>query len=230
MATKKIAASEFIKTVKMTQPSSMDYWVNIDTDKDRHKFINRIEKIVRSSLEYRDYIQFLKENVGLDSCIFFQNVTNNGGSKKRISVEMHHEPFTLYDIVNVVLTKYIDEGLPIDDLDIADEVMELHYSNKVGLVPLSKTAHEIIHNSTKLIVPLNMCYGNYSAFLEEYEKYIPDEMYDKLEKKMDMTKNLTPESFEAITKEFTYLEVEGFDEVGKMELKSNTLEELEETA
>ena len=32
---------------------------------------------------------------------------------------------------------------------------------------------------------------------------------DKLEEKVNLTKTITPESFDAIKKEFTYLEVEG---------------------
>lgn len=216
--------SEFVKNVKLTKPNSMEYYVSISNDKDRKKFVDRVEKIVRTSLEYRDYIQFLKEHVGLDSCIFFQNVTNGPTNKKgRISIEIHHEPLTLYDIVNAVVTKFQDEGMPLNDLLIADEVMELHYANKVGLVPLSKTAHQVIHNSTKLMVPLNMVYGEYSKFLEEYEPYIDESVFQKLEKKMDMTKSLTVESFEAIKKEFTYLEVDGFDDVEKMELKEQKL-------
>ena len=212
--------SNLIKNLKLTKPKSMEYFVNINKSKDRDKFVKRIERIVRGSMEYKDYIKFLKEHIGLDSCIFFQKVTNgNKNKQKRISIEIHHEPFTLYDIVNVVVQKYIDEGLPLNDLLIADEVMELHYANKVGLVPLSKTAHQVVHNSVKLIVPLNMCYGTYSEFLEEYEPYIDDSLYEKLERKMDMTSKLTPESFEAIMKEFTYIEVEGFNDIEKMELK-----------
>ena len=214
--------SEFIKNVKLTKPKTMEYYVNLSKDKDRHKFIKRIERIVRSSMEYRDYINFLKEHIGLDSCVFFQKVSNSSQNKrKRISIEIHHEPFTLYDIVDVVLRKYQEEGLKINDLDIADEVMNLHYENKVGLVPLSKTAHEMIHNSTKLIVPLNMCYGAYSEFLEEYEPYIDDSLYEKLERKLNMTSNLTQESFEAMLKEFTYLEVEGVEEVEKLQLDAS---------
>jgi hypothetical protein len=212
--------SEFVKNIKLTVPESMEYYNILTTDKDRDKFVKRVERIVRSSMEYRDYIQFLRDNVGLDSCIFFQNISNGKMNRHgKVSIEMHHEPFTLYDIVSTVLRKYQDEGLPINDLNIADEVMKLHYENKVGLVPLSKTAHEIIHNSTKLMVPINMCYGNYSDFLTEYEPYISDEMYEKLERKMDMTSKLTPESFEAITKEFKYLDIEGVEDVEKMELE-----------
>ena len=212
--------SELIRNLKLSAPQTMDYYVAISNDKERHKFIKRVEKIVRSSKEYRDYIQFLKEHVGLDKCVFFQNVTNGGENKKsRISIEIHHEPFTLYEIVDTVLTKYQDEGLPINDLLIADEVLELHYNNQVGLVPLSKTMHEMIHNSTKVIVPLNMCYGQYSEFLEEYEPYISEEMYEKLERKMNETAALTPESFEAIKTEFTYLDVDTVEDVEKMNLE-----------
>lgn len=214
--------SENIKHVKMATPQKMEYYVSVQTDKERKKFIDRVERIIRSSLEYKDYIGFLKENVGLDSCIFFQNVSQ-GKKKSHISLEMHHEPLTLYDYVDIVLSKYQYEGLPINDLDIADEVMKIHYENKVGLVPLSKTAHEMVHNSEKLSVPLNMCYGNYSKFLDEYDQYVPDEIYNKIEKKMETTEKLTPESFDAIMKEFTYLDVNGFEEPHRMSVEKSEI-------
>ena len=118
--------------------------------------------------------------------------------------------------------------MPLNDLMIADEVLEMHYANQVGLVPLSKTAHQIIHNSEKLLVPLNMVYGQYSEFLEKYDNYIDEDklgvdLYDKLSRKMEMTKNLTPESFDAIKKEFTYLEVDGFEDIQKMDVEGEAI-------
>lgn len=205
-----------IRHIKIKMPERMDYTVSLKTDREKNKFIKRTERIIRSSLEYKDYIRYLKENVGLDHCIFFKNVTNGSSTRKKISIEMHHEPFTLYDYVEVVLNKFIDDGLPINDLMIADEVMNLHYENKVGLVPLSKTAHQIVHNSSKLLVPLTMVYGNYAAFVEEYNDYIPDDMFDKLEKKVNTTKNLTEEDFVAIKKEFTYIDSDDVTDVEKI--------------
>lgn len=217
-----MADKDFIKRIKLTTPQKMEYYVNIQSNKDRNKFIDRVEKIIRSSLEYRDYVSFLKENIGLDSCIFFQKVSQST-KRSHISLEMHHEPLTLYDYVDIVVTKYQDEGIPLNDLDIADEIMKLHYENKVGLVPLSKTAHEMVHNSDKLMVPLNLCYGNYSKFLEEYEPYISDDIYNKIEKKMEATEKLTPESFDAIMKQFTYLDVDGFEEPQKLAIEKSAI-------
>ena len=208
-----------LRKLKMKMPPIMEYWVSLQNNKERNKYIDRIEKIIRSSLEYKDYINFLKENVGLNSCIFFNHISSG---KKHVSVDMHHEPFTLYDYVNVVLKKYEEEGIPLDDLDIADEVMRLHYENAVGLVPLTKTAHEMVHNSDKLQVPITMCYGSYSNFLNEYADYIPDEMYAKLQKKIDFAKNLTEDAFDALTKEFTYIEIEGVSEPEKMDIQVET--------
>jgi len=209
-----------IELIKLKKPKKMEYYVDIEDSKKRYKFISRIERIVRSSMEYKDYIGYLKETVGLDSCIFFPGITSTG-KHNRIKIEMHHEPLTLYDIVETVVNKYEEEGLPLNDLLIADEVMEKHFSNEVGLVPLSVTAHELVHNSTKLFLPLTVVYGNYSTFLDEYGPYVPDSVYEKIEKKVDLTKSMTEDTFNAIKKEYSYVEVDGFENVEKLDLKDS---------
>ena len=67
----------------------VDKRVVITTDKDKVKLVYQVEAIVRKSMEYRQYIQFLKENVDMTQCSFFENVTNKG---KRVSIQIHHEP------------------------------------------------------------------------------------------------------------------------------------------
>lgn len=211
--------SDFIKHIKMSLPEQMDYHIFLNTDKDKDKFIKRCEKIVRSSIEYRDYINFLREHVNMSRCAFFNAI--DGSDNRRIKIEIHHEPFTLYDITAVVVERWIDSGMELNAMLIADEVLELHYNNEVGLIPLSKTIHEVVHNSNKIVIPLNMVYGNYISFLKDpkYEPYV-EELYDKLEKKLDLTKNLTAESFEAIKKEFTYLDIDNVKPVEKMDTSS----------
>ena len=209
-------------TLKFGSPEFCDYTVQFRSDKDRVKFVKRIEKIVRSSLEYKDYIAFLKDNVDMTACKFFNNV--DGLDNRRIKIEIHHEPLTLYDIVNVVVEKWLVEGIPLNDLYIADEVMRLHYENKVGLIPLSKTVHQLVHNSDDIIIPLPMVYGNYTAFLNEYADFIESgvpEIIDKLERKIALTNSLknadVNEAYSVLKKDFEYIEVEGFSLVKKMD-------------
>ena len=211
--------NQCVKQMKIATPELMEYHVTIDNAKAKRKFIDRVKKIIRTSDEYRDYIKFLKENMDMDKCIFFQHVQTKKDQRMRVSIEVHHEPFTLEDYVTTMIQKFEDEGQELNDLLIAEEVLELHYANKVGLVPLSKTMHQMVHNSEKLLVPLNMCYGEYSKFLEEYDIFVDDQLYEKLDKKMKMTEELTPESFDAIKKEFTYINVKDFEDIEKIPIE-----------
>lgn len=213
-------------TIQRKFPGSTSYSVSLVTDRDKAKVIKQIEREVRGSLEYSDYIKFIKEHVGLDSCIFYKNITSK--NKKHVSLEIHHEPLTLYDIVEVVLTKFIETGEEINTLMIASEVISAHYSNLVGLVPLSKTCHEMIHNSDKLYVPLTMVYGNYRLFLEKYDEFINkkkyedlyDRLYDKIDKAIERTESLTKESFDALINEFTYIDIEGVEAQEKIPIEN----------
>lgn len=219
---------EYVQELILPTPDPMEYHPSIATEKAKNRFIKRVEKIVRSSLEYKDYIQFLKENMDMKRCVFFQKVCQEETTgRKRISIEIHHEPFTLYEYVDMAIGKWLYEGREVNDLLIADEVLRLHYENKVGLVPLSKTIHQIIHSSEKnqthkLFVPLYMVYGNYQEWLEEYSCADGiDFLYEKLERKLLQTKEVTPETFDSITKNFTYIHVKGFDEIQKMDVETS---------
>jgi len=205
----KYEKNSLIDIIKSTTPEPVDYSVSFSNDRSRTKFIKKVEKLIRSSMEYRDYIGFLRENVGMDACAFFSNVSKD--TSKRIKIEVHHAPFTLYDICEIVLCKYEKSGLPINAMDIAEEVMLLHYKNMVGLVPLSKTLHEVVHSSDKLIIPANVIYGHYKLLLQEYEKYdIPDYIYDKCDKLIEQTKMLRDDSFDVLKRKFIYIDVDGF--------------------
>lgn len=212
------------KVTKIPKMNKFEYRVPLDSFKNRDKFIKRVERLIRSSLEYRDLMFYLKENMDFNQCSFFIHVENGNGIKARI--EIHHEPFTLYDIVDTVLTKFEQEGRPINDMYIADEAMELHYRNMVGLIPLSKTIHEVVHSSykegtNKLFIPMHLVYGNFREFIKEYGEYINDSIYERYKFKIDSSKGLTEESFNAIMTEFEYLEVGGNEQLQKFEDESD---------
>ena len=94
----------------MAKPEGFEYVTQYETTKQRRRLINEVKKLIRSSMEYRDYAQYLKEYVDMDSCAFFRKVTSNpqeNNENKKVKIEIHHEPFTLEDYVSVVLDKYI---------------------------------------------------------------------------------------------------------------------------
>ena len=209
--------SNLISTLRLEKPKIVEYEARYETDKDKRKFIERTKRIVRSSKEYKDYIRYLKENMDMDRCVFFKKVKHT--SDNAIKIEVHHEPFTLDDIVRTVINKQLAEGRKLNDLDVANEVMELHYNDMVGLVPLSETIHELVHSDTnKVFVPLNMVYGNFNKFFELYQDYMEDDILTRLEFKIDQTKNMTEDAFDALAVEYEYLEVDGVDLPEKVEM------------
>ena len=198
---------ENTKVLKICKLDKADYTVYLTSEKETVKFIKRIEMIVRGSQEYKDYITFLKEYVDMTKCAFFNNVNNES---RKVRIEIHHEPITLFDIVRVILNKWIAEGIPLNDLLIADEVMGVHFYNHVGLIPLSKTVHELCHGGS-IVIPLYLVYGKYKEFLREYESYIDDELYQKIETKIALTRGIDSHSFDKLKVQYEYIDVDGYN-------------------
>ena len=207
--------NDLIDVVVIDEPEEMVYNSSYKNSGDKKKMIKRIERHIRSSLEYRDYIAFLRENVGMDACAFFNNISNSNG--KRVRIEIHHEPLRLFDLVSIIIEKFEAEGVPLNDLMISQEVMRLHYQNLVGLIPLSKTLHEVVHNSDKLVIPAYMIYGDYNQFLKEYGAYMDEHQIEKIEKMVEVTKSLKKDSFKCLEQRYEYLQVDGFTIPAKLE-------------
>lgn len=152
---------------------------DIYSDKDFDKYIKDIEKCVRNSFEYKQYIKYLKENIDMNKCSYYQNVNNIDSSK--IKIEIHHEPITLYDIALIVYNKRASYNESTSVEMVAKEIMYLHYKMMVGLIPLSETVHELVHNQY-IFIPTNLVYGDYKSFVNLYREYFSEHQLDVLEK------------------------------------------------
>ena len=72
-------------------------------EKSFNKYISDLERSVRNSFEYRSLIAYLKTTEGMDVCSFLENVSSRDNT--RVKIEIHHSPFTLYDICLAVFKK-----------------------------------------------------------------------------------------------------------------------------
>lgn len=190
---------------------------DLGNDKQKFKYISTIERMCRSSKEYKDLIAYLRNSLGMSFCSFFHKVNQKNFDKARIRIEIHHEPFTLYDIVAVVLNHRLDEGEDHDMLTICDEVMKLHYMGYVGLIPLSTTVHELVH-SGKLFIPLQFIDIGFNNFYSTYKETIKgmDGLCDMLQAKVALSKQFeeNPDEFMAILKKkYIYVVNDGYDSI-----------------
>ena len=164
------------------------------------KLIKRIERIIRSSIEYKEYIKFLKEELDLNYCSFFSNVNWDD-----VTIEMHHSLFTLYDITVTVW-------------DVADEVMLIHYSNIIALTPLSTTVHELVHTGD-VFVPLQMQYGDWITFWNEYKNYMTSDQTNHMKNILKSSNECLKDYnvYGILERKYTYIECDGFTLPKKIE-------------
>ena len=158
-----------------------EYYDNLDifeNDKEISHFIIRSKYLIRGSYEYKKLIKFLKKYRGMYCCGIHNNLTTWDG----FPIEVHHTPFTLEDIVYIVLTKRYKREESICMSDIADEVMVLHYMGLVGLYPLCSTCHEYAHGpQNDLFIPMRNLFGEPEIFYDIYKDFVSDMLQAKFE-------------------------------------------------
>ena len=129
------------------------------------KYLFSIEKVCRKSFEYKQLMRFLKDYGGMNKDSFLENVTMEQGAR----IEIHHSPLTLFDIVSTIVAKRESLGESLSVPLVAKEVLYMHYKLYVGLIPLCKTVHELVHGQY-LFIPSWAVLGNYKEFLRLYDK------------------------------------------------------------
>lgn len=197
-------------------------------DKEREKYINDLERYVRSSYEYRNMVQYLREYMNMNSCAFIPNITNE--VNRKIKIELHHSPFTLRDICVTILNKRMKNNEMLTIESVAYEVMFVHYSLMVGLIPLSETVHQLVH-SQYIFIPTDKVYGYYKNFVKTYNDYIDPELLDKLDEleRLTIAGTYNDSYKEVLEKKYITIDMEGNNQFDKLhELQESLKEKLSE--
>ena len=140
------------------------------------KFIKEVERLVRTNPDYTVFVNFIKTVLGIDFCQVFSHVYD----KVDATIEFHHGPiFTLYDICEVELTKFLREGLKVNVYRVADAVLDLHFDMKVNGVMLSRTVHEMAHNED-IFINISQNIGDVNAYIQSRSRYFTPEVKYKL--------------------------------------------------
>ena len=143
--------------------------------------MKRIESLIRCSKEYKAYLAYLHEVHEMNSCSYFTDK-----DFQEVTLEYHHFPFTLYDLVIIVGSKYLVDhvGEDIFAFDIAREVIKVHLEDQVAGIMLSKTVHELYHSGQYEIPTdsesLNL--GDYKTFFNTYKDFLTEKDKEKFVK------------------------------------------------
>lgn len=179
---------------------------DLSDEKTKVAFIKYVESIIRASGEYRNFIKMLKDELDMNSCSYFHKINKKDYSN--VGIEMHHSPFSLFDLCLITLNKHMDEGIAINVFCLAEEVMLHHYIGIVGLIPLSTTAHELVHVG-QVFIPIHYVYGDVSSYYKEHWKYMTEVQKETLLKLINVSEELSKTVPHVFNKKFIYLDVEG---------------------
>lgn len=179
---------------------------DLNNEKEYKRYISDLEKLVRGSIHYRLLVSYLRNSEGMDKCAFLDNASTENGNK----IEIHHTPFTLFDITNTVVNKRIKNNEPMDIELVAEEILYLHYCGYVGLIPLCETVHQMVHNSF-IFIPTDVVRFSYQQFINAYYNYIDPMLLDYIDAAERLTKegDLVKKQMELFNQHKIYVNVDG---------------------
>lgn len=204
-----------IISIKNIPDFDIEDW-DLNNPKEFAKYLKRIEKICRGSIEYKQYVNFLRENASMNKCSIFKYISNEEDFK--IKIHIHHEPITLFDIAKTVFNKRSGLRESLHEELVAEEIMYNHYKMNIGLIPLSETVHELVHNQY-IFIPSNFVFGNWKQFVKDYANFIDPELDANLKKIENLSNNYSFDDTKRLLKnEMVYVNVEDKENPTKEEL------------
>lgn len=131
-------------------------------------FIKSVERIVRTSLEYKSVIADKRLNDNENSC---ELLNDYDFSDNKTKLQMHHIT-PLYEICKACAQQLFSEGNKnISTFEVANRVMEYHYENAFLYTFLSVSVHQLVHDG-QYTIPSKDIKGNAKAIKEGYYEYL----------------------------------------------------------
>jgi len=155
---------------------------NFENEADYKRFAKNCERTIRCSIEYKLWRRYIIDVLGVNKCMITEE------SIDECTLEVHHHIPSLYVAIKTIINKNIEIEKQFSTFDIALEIIELHFLNKIGYSVMVQTLHEKLHNGF-LDIPMKLIKGNYRDFISEYSKYIDEEDLETINYRMSITKS-----------------------------------------
>lgn len=141
---------------------------DFESDKELRRFIKACETIIRRSPEYRVWTNYVREVLGFYTC----DLTKE--SHAQCMCDIHHHPVSLFTITRAMIMQHMAGTKKFCSADIAVEVLELHYQNRIGFISIIRSLHEKFHNGF-LNIPMELVHGDYKYFVNHYGGFLEED-------------------------------------------------------
>lgn len=154
---------------------------DFENDKEIKKFVKSCKFMIRRCPEYKEWIKYIHTVLGVYKCEITGELNN------QTTVDIHHHPVSIENIVNAVVMKFLSLEKEFCSFDICSKVIELHFSNKIGYIPLVTSMHDKFHRGY-LELPMDLIHGDYQYFIDNYMSFLSDDEIDVINERLSITK------------------------------------------
>ena len=130
------------------------------------RFLENAISRFRTSRTYKNYKGYLM-SLGMNRCQILGNIDEN-----MADLEMHHNFLTIFDIALMITEHTIKTKGYISTFDLVMLLKQEHKENRIPLVMLTKTVHQLYHANEDFIIPAQYCFGYWQELLVKYNKGI----------------------------------------------------------
>ena len=150
-----------------------------ESETDYAKFIKGCEGLLRKSIEYKDWRNYIIDVLGVNTCM----ITNERIDE--CTIDVHHHVPSLFMVVKALVNRKLKHEEKFSSFDICMEAIELHFQNKIGYVTLLASMHEKFHNGF-LEIPKDLIKGDYMYFIKEFSEYLDDDDLNTINQRMSI--------------------------------------------
>ena len=145
-------------------------------DLDEYKeFLDSAIRLFRHSRTYKHYKAYL-HSLGMICCQFHPYIQAN---EEEDILEMHHCMLNIYDIAILITEHTLNTAGSITEFDLAELLKFEHANNRIPIVMLCKTCHQLYHHKYLYVHP-NMCFGKWWELIERYKTGLNRDIMFKL--------------------------------------------------
>lgn len=138
------------------------------------RFINNAIAQFRHSRFYKAYKANLM-SLGLDHCAYLHNINS-----EMADLEMNHVILTIFDIALLISEHFLNTYGYVSTFHIVGALREEHKQNRVPIIMMSKTVHQLYHNDELFYVHPNQIFGKWTELIRKYQNGITPEICTKL--------------------------------------------------
>jgi hypothetical protein len=128
-------------------------------------FLDSAIREFRHSRTYTHYKGYLI-GLGMNCCQFHPYIQNNDDTMA--SLEMHHCMLTIYDIAALIAEHFLNTVGSITEFDLSELLRYEHINNRIPIVMLCKTCHQLYHHKYLYVHP-DMIFGKWWELIDRYK-------------------------------------------------------------